>query len=367
MRLVQVSRPHAIYNQLSRMIFAMDPGTRMPSYQTLIKQLGCTQRSLDITYEELSQVGAIRSAPRSGVFVRNPYAGATLLFGMPASALDEEGGCGARRQYLTTRNVLPRNFPGASLELLILDSNVPSERDHKIQAQLRRLMHGFRSIGLITSYHIEAPSTHRVLARLGLPLIDSDNPRTPHTVKTPGREGFWRLAINHLQAEGWKRIAVVKAVGETHPDGRLSPQEMRLRAEFPGVEHLRVPVLFGGDYEKAAAVFIQDLISSNHLPQAFVISDDYLCRGCLRGALERGVDLLSRCAMVAFVNEGSPISTTRQLTVVEYPHTVIAEQQMLVLRHLLRQKPISEMSPVTFRLIVGATSLRRDYNPPSNQ
>lgn len=145
------------------------------------------------------------------------------------------------------------------------------------------------------------------------------------------------------------------AASETCPPreeavARIDPQA--------GVELLHLPV--DADLEDVGARFVKRLLKRQHLP-ALMISDDYMTRGMIIGALEEGVKLAEVCPLVTVSNEGVPIRASRELTRVEYPHRALAYEQLYSLSEILRGHSEFRPRPVPPVLIVGRSSRRADY------
>lgn len=363
-KLVKLTRPAEVYARLSRLVMRLEAGAQMPSYNKLRQELRVPQRSLDMAYEELRQIGAIEARSRDGVYVCNPYADASVLFIVSAGSLRPESGSGVRQQYIVTRQHLQEYFPGASLEMLVTDRTEPVEREQYIRHRVDLLNRHLRVIGLISTYHVRERASLSFFRRLGVPLLDRDNDLNPHTAKVGWLDESMRLGIEHLRGEGWKDVAVATVLfydsGVDIADA-VAQRRSELAKAYPGVAFHPVPVPHEGDCVQAGADMVKSWLAAGGLPQALVVTDDYLCRGLLAGAQTAGVDLAARCALVVAENEGVPVRASRELTRIELPQNAVAVEQLRFMKRILKGERNVRGPEVAPRLVVGQTSHRSDY------
>jgi hypothetical protein len=343
-------------------------GERMPSYPELIKKLGGSQGIIDRAYGLLREQGVLETRPKSGSFVTQPYAEAMVVFVTSTAQLMPGQNASSWRSYLALREVLPSFFPGATVELLLIDyAPEAAVREAAVLERLNSLNDHYRLLGVVTDFSLTCPETYAYCASHTLPLTDAcwNNSANPYSVPAINPEYVWGLGLAHLREQGWRNRRLVVGMFGDSAVNPTPPHEQAIRAAAArldpeaGCECLPIPI--GDDIGTAAAEFAKRLIRDGRWPCALMVSDDCLTTGMIHGALDDGVKLAEVAPLVTLSNDGVPIHASRELTRVEVRHRAIAAEQLKTIAELLRGNTGYRPAPVPPTLIMGRSSRQTDY------
>lgn len=344
--------------QVGKMVSRLQPGGRLPSYQKMKELLGVNQHALDVVYDELARDGVIERRDRSGIYVTSPFQEACFIYVASADEMLSETEGAPKRQNLRELNRLAGEFfPGSLIQVLLL----PPGRDcpdDTILSHIDVLRRNQRILGIFASGLTVSLALQTALTEWELPCVGANSAANPLSVMIRQSDAWWAAPLQHLREEGQEHVVLIRWTG-----GREAHSEAP--GTTPGFESIERVALSGTGTrhpEDEGALYIQKLLAEKTLPDAFLIEDDYVCRGMLRGALNKGIHLEDHCALITLINEGAPIPATRELTRLELRWSEIAKVQVRLMAGAVRGDPPPH-DPITIRpvFVIGKTSRRIDY------
>jgi DNA-binding LacI/PurR family transcriptional regulator len=361
----KVSQPGMVYLALSAMLRGMQPGAQMPSYKELRKCLGVPQRSIDLAYERYEAEGVLTRQWGRGTFVIDPFAGGTFIFLTDALYLTQQTGMYSLLEFIAIDELLQQHYPSSELELIVLHSNEGSgdSRDNDILRRIRGLNQHMRLLGAFAGFCIGSQEVRATFRELKIPLVDLNNVSTPYSVLATRMDAELELGLSHLVDEGWKDIAIVcnSEGSRKEVEAYIQSHGLMARTAAPTLRLYAIEEGFSRHWEEFGIRFIKDFLKYKPLPEAFLILDDVICKGVLYGALEEGMQLAERCAMVSVSNEGIPIRASRPLTCIEYSAKAVGQEALSIMQQCFTGAETIERNTLRPRLVVGKSSCRADY------
>ena len=340
------------------LVSKLKPGTRLPSYQEMKKKLGINQHALDIVYDELSQDGALERRYRSGIYVINPFKEACFLYiANSDEMLSETEGIHVRLNLRFLNKNIERIFPGSYIQVVLLNSGHKKINDNTLK-HILTLKRNQRILGVFSSNPIIHKRSLDSFDKWDLPCIDANNKKNPFTIMFQNNDSWWIEPLHHLKKEGWQTITMVswmlKIENYTLPAHfAKSPRRIKRVNLRPGPS---------GNPEQEGENYIRMQLKSRVIPDAFIIEDDYVCRGMIQGALKEGVRLEEECAIITLFNKNAPISSTRELTRVEARWDKVADIQLHLMQKAINgAQPPETLTTIVPDFIIGRTSRHIDY------
>lgn len=177
-------------------------------------------------------------------------------------------------------------------------------------------------------------------------------------VQADSRAGV-RLAIDHLVAQGARRIAFVNGPVDTTP-GRQRLEGYRLALGAAGLELDPALVVAAADFTHAAALpAVEALLARGAVFDAIVAANDLIAFAALRALADRGVRVPGDCLVVGMDDTELASLSIPSLTSVDLgaeARGTLAAQQLLA--SLRDESDASGRSTVAPRLVVRESSTR---------
>jgi DNA-binding LacI/PurR family transcriptional regulator len=350
------------YLAISSILRGKKAGDRMPSYQELKAQLSVPYRSIDLAYQRLEYEGVLERRWGRGTYVLDPFAGGTFVYITHDDFFITETGAYSRLEYLALNDLVRLRYPKCNIELMLTQARHPegqTQRKLDVCTRIRALQHQMRFLGVISGYTFWGNDIADEFARLNLPLVDLGNPRAAASVFKSSATDSARIGLQHLIEEGWRDIAIVSAVSEVSVD-EIADGHRAASGATIAMQRMTVPDF--RTMEDVGAAHVKELLRHNTLPRAFLITDDLLCMGMLYGALEEGVKLADRCAIVTVSNEGIPIRASRAITRLEFSPAVYAAEVMRLMELLFDGQVGIKSAVISPTLKIGQSSRKADYS-----
>jgi DNA-binding LacI/PurR family transcriptional regulator len=335
-QLTQITKPGETYIRLGHMIKKMAPGDRMPPFSKLLRELGITQRSLDIAYDRLVEEGVLEIKKQSGVFVKKPYAGGTFLFAAAEDVfLSHRTGENLRLYFAELRRKIHHYFPESRLEIVLSESPDKQHYDREPQLceQLVRENKLNRILGAFVSYHVTEQETIDVFNSLGIPFVDLEG----ESLKITNCFYDATVMVERLKRLGYKKIVILGG------SLREFPQFDKYLEADSDLTHYPIDTsVKSTDLVECGIRYIKDLIDSNNMPDAFAICDDYFCQGVLIGAYIKGVKLEEEYGLITISQQDVPIHSNTPVMRLNYCWSKIADVSSKLMSKKLLDEEINE-------------------------
>ena len=332
------------YQWLHQHITDMAVGVPLPPVPAIMEKLSVSRATLDSAYSILEAEGLIERCPGKGIFVSDRCATGEMAIVIKSTLLSAESSPFYRKTSTSLTKALGELNPRWQVKLHVgqiteTDEEFPDTLDLTSPAVLSGLR------GVFSLCPLFELATE--LEMSGVPVVRIGAQNDLHSVGYD-RNDFFKQSIQHLSERACRSVGLIYTINSRrHGSTDSLINTKRLVLELASQAGLQCQpewiMIHDGDwFESTGYELFQQLWKETDHPDAVIVTDDILCNGVLRAALQLGVSLPDDISLIALANKGVPLAYHEPITRVEFDSDKLAKQAVIMMDDLLHKRPLAE-------------------------